>query len=94
MNIGTNETVFRMDMGEEERFRTPMPKSMVVCNGLDKMHTKAKQLTKKTKPRIIVAVAALTYEKNNMGHTGQNQGLLVYNNSCIQRNRTKEPLVG
>ena len=77
MNIGTNETVFRMDMGDEERFRMPIPKSMVVCNGLNKMHTRAKQPSKKTKPRITVAVAALTYENNNMGHIRQYQGLLV-----------------
>jgi hypothetical protein len=28
MNIGKNKMVFRMDMAEEERFRTPIPKSM------------------------------------------------------------------
>ena len=94
MNIGTNETVFGMDMGDEERFRMPIPKSMVLCNGLTKMHTEAKQPSKKTDTRITVAVAALTYEKNNMGHMRQYQGLLVYNNSGIPRNRTEEPLVG
>ena len=61
MNIGENETVFSMDMGDDERFRTLIPESMVVCNGLNKMHTQAKQPTKKTKPMITVAVAALTY---------------------------------
>ena len=52
MNIGKNKMVFRMDMVEEERFQTPIPKSMVMCKELNKMHNKAKQLTKKTKPRI------------------------------------------
>jgi hypothetical protein len=28
MNIGKNKMVFRMDMAEEEIFRTPIPKSM------------------------------------------------------------------
>ena len=68
--------------------------ALVVCNGLDKRHTEAKQLTEKTKPRIPVAIAALTYEKNNMGHTRQYQGLLAYNNSGIRRNKIEEPLVG
>ena len=67
---------------------------MVVCNGLDKSHTEAKRVTKKTRPRITVAIAALTYEKNNMGHTRQYQGLLLYNNSSILRNKIEEPLVG
>ena len=41
-----------------------------------------------------MALAALTYEKNNMGHMRQYQGLLAYNNSGIQRNKIEEPLVG
>jgi hypothetical protein len=63
MNIGKNKMVFRMDMVEEERFQTPIPKSMVMCNESNKMHNnRAKQLTKKPKPRITVAKAAMTHE--------------------------------
>ena len=95
INIGKNEIVFRMDTDEEERFRTPIPKSMVMCNESNKMHNnRAKQLTKKPKPRITVAIAAMTHEKDYMGHTRQYQGLLVYNNSGIRRNKIEEPIVG
>ena len=75
MNIGKNETVFHMDMGEEERFGMPIPKSMVMFNELNKIHNKSKHLTKKT-----VAIAAMTYEKEYMEHMRQYQGLLIYNN--------------
>ena len=67
-----------MDMGKEERFGTPIPKSMVMCNELNKTHSE--QLTK---PRITVAIAAMNYEKDYMGHMRKYQGLLVYNNSGI-----------
>jgi hypothetical protein len=93
MNIGKNEMVFLMDMGEEERFRMPIPKSMVICNDLIKMQNDAKQLTKKSKPRITVVIAAMTYKTDYMGHMRQ-YWLLVYNNSGIPTNRTNKPLVG
>ena len=85
MNIGTNEIVFRMDTGDEERFRTPTPESMVVFNGLVKRHTEAKGLTENIKPRITMAIAALSYEKNNTGHTRQYLGLLVYNSGIRKK---------
>ena len=81
-----------MDMDKEETFRTP---SMVMCDELNQMHkTRAKPPTKKPKARITVAIAAMTHEKDYMGHTRQYQGLLVYNNRGITTDRTEEPPVG
>ena len=56
MNIGKNKIVFRMDMAEEERFSTLIQRA---CNESNKMHNKAKQLTKKPKQRITVAISAM-----------------------------------
>ena len=84
-----------MDTDEEESFRMPIPKRMFMCEELNKMHnTRAKPSTNKPKPRITVAIAAMTHEKDYMGHTRQYQGLLVYNNRDITTDRTEEPLVG
>ena len=62
---------------------------------MNKMHNnRAEQLPKKPKPRITWSIAAMTHEKDNMGHMRQYQGLLVYKNSGITTDRTEEPLKG
>ena len=57
-------------------------------------HNIVEQLTEEPKPRIAVAIAALTHSKNHLEHMKQYHWLLVYNDRDTITDQTEEPLVG